>query len=128
VTEVCREWIQRRVPILIHGYDYPVPDGRGFLGGWALLPGPWLEPGFREKGFVSMQVRKKLARDLVDRFNAMLQGVADMPEFSHVIHVDLRKTLSTGAKYKQYWENEMHPTVKGFHLVTDRFVRVLNGL
>jgi hypothetical protein len=19
---------------VIHGYDYPVPDGRGFLGGW----------------------------------------------------------------------------------------------
>jgi lysophospholipase L1-like esterase len=128
VTEVCQEWIQRPVPILIHGYDYPVPDGRGFLGGWAMLPGPWLEPGFREKGFVRMQVRKKLARELVDRFNAMLQGVAAMPEFSHVTHVDLRKTLSTGAKYQQYWENEMHPTVKGFHLVTDRFVSAINGL
>jgi lysophospholipase L1-like esterase len=128
VTEVSREWIQKPVPILIHGYDYPVPDGRGFLGGWAFLPGPWLEPGFREKGFARMPVRKKLARELVDRFNAMLQGVAAMQEFSHVTHVDLRKTLSTGAKYRQYWENEMHPTVKGFHLVTDRFVSALNEL
>jgi hypothetical protein len=58
----------------------------------------------------------------------MLDGVAAMPEFSHVHYVDLRKTLSTGANYKQYWENELHPTVKGFRLVTDRFVEVLDRL
>jgi hypothetical protein len=128
ITEVCREWIQRPLPILIHGYDYPVPDGRGFLGGWAFLPGPWLEPGFREKGFVRMQVRKAIVRDLVDRFNIMLQDVAAMPEFAHVTFVDLRKTLSMGRNYRQFWENEMHPTVRGFRLVTDRFVEVLDRL
>lgn len=128
VTDVCREWIQRPLPILIHGYDYPVPDGRGFLGGWTFLPGPWFEPGFREKGFTQLQVRKKIARDLVDRFNMMLQGVTAMPEFSHVRYVDLRKTLPTGANYQQFWENELHPTIRGFRLVTDRFINVLNGL
>lgn len=128
VTEICQHWIHRPLPILIHGYDYPVPDGRGFLGGWTLLPGPWLEPGFREKGFTRMQVRKAIMRELLDRFNLMLSGVAAMPEFSHVTYVDLRKTLSTGANYKQYWENEVHPTVKGFHLVTDRFVSVLDKM
>jgi hypothetical protein len=128
ITEVCREWTRHPLPILIHGYDYAVPDGRGFLGGWMALPGPWLEPGFREKGFVQMQARKAIVRDLVDRFNTMIQEVTAMPEFAHVTYVDLRKTLSTGGDYKQYWENELHPTVRGFHLVTDRFVSVLNGL
>jgi hypothetical protein len=128
ISEVCREWIQRPLPVLIHGYDYSVPDGRGFLGGWAILPGPWLEPGFREKGFARMQARKKMVRELVDHFNGMLQGVVALPEFSHVTYIDLRKTLSTGRHYKQYWDNEMHPTVKGFRLVTDRFVEVLDKL
>lgn len=128
VTEICREWIERPLPILIHGYDYPVPDGRGFLGGFSFLPGPWLEPGFREKGFAQMPARKSMARVLVDRFNSMLNAVSAMPEFSHVIYIDLRKTLSTGANYKQYWENELHPTIKGFRLVTDRFVEVLDHL
>jgi len=128
VTEVCEAWIQRPLPILVHGYDYSVPDGRGFLGGWAFLPGPWLEPGFRDKGFIRLNVRKSMARNLVDRFNAMLIRVADMPEFPHVTYIDLRKTLSTGANYKQYWENELHPTVKGFRLVTDHFVEVLAHL
>ena len=57
ITEVCEKRIGRRLPVLVHGYDYPVPDGRGFLGGWWLLPGPWLEPGFREKGFEKLQER-----------------------------------------------------------------------
>jgi lysophospholipase L1-like esterase len=128
VTEICQEWLRRPLPILIHGYDYAVPDGRGFLGGWAFLPGPWLEPGFRVKGFARMQVRKAIVRDLVDRFNMMLQGVAALPEFSHVNYIDLRKTLSTGRDYKQYWDNEVHPTAEGFRLVTDRFVTVLDRL
>jgi hypothetical protein len=128
VSEICRHWIGHPLPILVHGYDFAVPDGRGFLGGWALLPGPWLEPGFREKGFARMSVRKPMVRELVDRFNVMLADVATLPEFDHVTYVDLRKTLSTGRDYKQYWANEMHPTVKGFGLVTDRFVSVLNGL
>lgn len=39
VSEICRHWIQRPLPILIHGYDYPVLDGRGFFGGLAFLLG-----------------------------------------------------------------------------------------
>ncbi len=26
ITQVCRQWIQRPLPILVHGYDYAVPD------------------------------------------------------------------------------------------------------
>ena len=50
LTELSRQYLNRPIPILIHGYDYPVPDGRGFLGGFGPLPGPWLEPGFHRKG------------------------------------------------------------------------------
>jgi lysophospholipase L1-like esterase len=49
LTEITRHYLERPVPILLHGYDYPVPDGRGFLGGWGPLPGPWLQPSFNRK-------------------------------------------------------------------------------
>ena len=49
VTTLCEQKTGHKIPIVVHGYDRPVPDGRGFLGGWAFLPGPWLEPGFRQK-------------------------------------------------------------------------------
>src|SRR5215470_17645715 len=56
MTQICVKKIGHTVPILIHGYDYPVPDGRGFWGGWP-FPGPWLEPGFREKNFQDLHRR-----------------------------------------------------------------------
>jgi lysophospholipase L1-like esterase len=128
ITRICEEWLQRPLPILIHGYDYPVPDGRGFLGGWSFLPGPWLEPSFREKGFEEINERKAITKELMDRFNKMLSEVTAQSGFQHVTYVDLRKTLLTDSKYKQSWENELHPTIKGFRAITDRFVTLLDSI
>lgn len=122
VTRICEEKIGHAVPIIVHGYDFPVPDGRGFLGGWWLLPGPWLEPGFRVKGYDSMTRRKDLARDLIDRFNEMLLTLPN--DFKHVKYVNLRGTLSTGdAEYQQWWDNELHPTREGFLAVTEQIAK-----
>ncbi|MCA8832374.1 SGNH/GDSL hydrolase family protein [Hymenobacter pini] len=126
VTDVCRQRIGRVVPVLVHGYDYPVPDGRGYLGGWWLLPGPWLAPGFQAKGYANLAQRKQLAQELIDRFNDMLQTVA--ARFAHVHYVDLRQTLSTGADYEDWWANELHPTKAGFAKVAERFGTVLGAL
>jgi hypothetical protein len=128
ITGVCEGRLGRRLPILVHGYDYPVPDGRGFLGGWWLLPGPWLEPGFRQKGFKDLQERIGLTKHLIDRFNTMIKGVAALGEFSHVKYVNLRGTLSVGADYETWWENELHPTKRGFERVTERFATALAAL
>jgi hypothetical protein len=49
LTAIAQSYLNRPIPIITHGYDYALPDGRGFMGGLRLLPGPWLEPGFRKK-------------------------------------------------------------------------------
>jgi lysophospholipase L1-like esterase len=121
ITEICKAHVGHPIPIVVHGYDYPVPDGRGFFGGWSLLPGPWLEPGFRRKGYANMATRKQICVALIDRFNDMLKAVAGKAPFAHVKFLDLRKTLSTGADYKTWWDNELHPTKKGFEAVTKKF-------
>lgn len=128
VTDLCRKKLKKSIPIVLHGYDYPVPDGRGYLTGKWILPGPWLDPGFREKGFRDLARRKELARVLIDRFNHMLLEVSRLGAFSHVHYIDLRGTLSSGADYKQWWDNELHPTRKGFASVTKRFADVLQEL
>jgi hypothetical protein len=128
ITNICSERGHPRIPIIIHGYDYPVPDGRGFFGGWGFLPGPWLEPGFREKGYTALAQRKQIAKDLLDRFNTMLSTLPAIPQLSHVRYVDLRNTLSTGSSYKTWWENELHPTPKGFADVVAKFSAVLTTL
>lgn len=128
VTRVCQQRIGQSLPIIIHGYDYSVPDGRGFLGGWWFLPGPWLEPGFREKGFSQLQDRINLAKDLIDRFNEMLQDVASLPNFNHVHYIDLRGILSVSSNYKDDWANELHPTEDGFEKVTAQFAQTIASL
>lgn len=128
ITNACEHRLGRPLPILLHGYDYPVPDGRGFMGGWWMFPGPWLEPSFREKGFHQMQDRVPLTNALIDRFNAMLNEVASLPYFSHVYYINLRGTLSVDDNYKDYWANELHPTKDGFRQITQKFVDILETL
>ena len=126
LTAVCQEYLGKPLPILTHGYDYPVPDGRGFLGGWGPLPGPWLEPGFREKGYADRAVNIRTMRMIIDRFNEMLKSVADA--FPHVTYINLRGTLSAASNYKTYWANELHPTERGFRLVADKFAKAVGAL
>src|SRR6185437_8854182 len=133
VNQLCQNEFGAPLPIVVHGYDYPVPDGRGFLGGWGPLPGPWLKPGFDEKLFLNPQQNTGMMKTLIDRFNAMLQTVAK--SFSNVHYVDLRGTLPNGAGYKAYWANELHPTgdtlfgnKDGFLAVATKFEAVLSKL
>ena len=129
VTQFCIGYLGRPVPILVHGYAYPVPDGRGFLGGWGPLPGPWLEPGFREKGYDRLGERVAIAARLIDAFNTMIRNVTSLPEYGHVHYIDLRPTLSNDlSNYKRSWGNELHPTESGFKAVTARFSAVLSSL
>jgi len=128
VTEVCERRLHRKIPILIHGYAHAVPDGRGYwIGGW-LMPGPWLKPGFDMKGFEVMPENISMVRKLIDRFNEMLIDLTKLPKFSHVTHVDLRKTLKNDKTWKTWWENEIHPTEKGFKKVTKAIADVLENL
>lgn len=128
ITGVMDRYLTVRVPIVLHGYDYAVPDGRGFMGGWGPLPGPWLDPGFTRKGYnpkTQGVVRRRIVRDLIDRFNDMLSGVAKVPELKHVRYVDLRGTLPTGANYDDWWANELHPTPDGFEKVAAKFAATI---
>jgi hypothetical protein len=126
VSEVCRARLGRVLRIVIHGYGYAVPDGRGFLGGWWFLPGPWLKPGFDAKGYPGPG-RQAVVDDLIDRFNTMLQGVAALSGFAHVRYLDLRPELPSGSNYKEWWGNELHPTKRGFERVARRFAAAVNA-
>jgi hypothetical protein len=131
VTELCSAAAHKTVPILVHGYDYPVPDGRGFLGGWLFLPGPWLKPGFQEKLFEDIQITRPMMIQIIDQFNNMLGSLVTEPGFEHVHYVDLRGTFSNvlaGDAYKAWWANELHPTEAGFSAVADKFAAVLSTL
>ncbi|NOT34967.1 MAG: hypothetical protein HOP12_12460, partial [Candidatus Eisenbacteria bacterium] len=116
--------------VFIHGYDYPVPDARGYMGGGGPFPGPWLEPSFRRRGYGDLAINTRLMRQVMDRFNAMAKNVAATPGLEHVTYVDLRGLLSAelaGKAYQLSWANELHPTRPGFEVIAAKFHEVLSG-
>lgn len=119
-TEFCKRLLKRAVPILIHGYGHPVPDGRRHP-----LSGPWLKPGFDDMGYTDRAVATELARQIIDALNDMQQELAGMAEFPHVLYVDLRPALSSASDYRDYWDNEMHPSERGFRLLAARLARAV---
>jgi hypothetical protein len=128
IGALCKQHFDRDdIPILVHGYDYPVPDGRGYWGGWGPLPGPWLKPSFDRKGYTGLAQNTKLMQQLIGRFNDMLASIS----LAHVHHVDLRETLSndlTDRQYRDFWDNELHPEDRGFEAVAEEFQNVLKNL
>ena len=128
VTELSRHYFGAALPIVVHGYDYPVPDGRGYLGGFWLLPGPWMEPGFRQKGYRDLAERAAIARALIDRFNGVLASLPAQRGLTHVRVADLRGALPgtlVGRRYRRWWENELHPTARGFERVAARIAAAI---
>jgi lysophospholipase L1-like esterase len=124
------------IPILIHGYDHPIPDGRGDT----LLiatSGPWLLPIFELRGYdlIHNSGHLTLAREVMqrvfDRLNAAVKKVAAAYP-NRAFYVKLTGTLAEkfGAadKYQQLWRDELHPNEQGFDLLAARIAEQLKDL
>lgn len=103
------------LPILIHGYDHPIPDGRAS----SLGPGPWLEPVFKARG-MAMPFSADVMKILINRLNRMVHAVAQ--EFPGRVHaLDLTGELARQADFagnpRTYWANELHATDTGFDIL-----------
>lgn len=121
LSEVHRVHFGKVPPVLIHGYDYAVPDNRGYHFGPITITGPWLAPQFQRRGYVDLNETAQLTVVLIDRFNEVAKSVAS--KLANVTYVDLRRTLSNelaGRKYRKDWANELHPTQPGFLSVATR--------
>ena len=111
------------VPIMIHAYDYPIPDGRPSRLG----PGPWLEGIFNLKGFKpASEVEKTstlIMKILIKRINSMVSDVAS--KFPGQVHaLNLHGTLEKQPdystpylNYQKYWANELHANDEGFDIL-----------
>ncbi len=105
---------QINMPIFIHGYDYPWPDGRGVIAflGWKV--GPWFDPTFNSKNFpnkdsADINLRHQIISGFIDAVNSMQENLSQIYA-GKVFHVDLTRTLLT----EDEWANELHPRNPGF--------------
>jgi len=115
----------RSPKVILHGYDYAVPDGRGFTLTGIPVTGPWLKPVLDTCGVnPDLGFRSQVVRLLIDRLNATFAQYADAQ--SGIYFVDSRGTLDSGANYTADWDNELHPTASGFdRIVRQRWLPVL---
>ncbi len=137
-SNICNA--ESKIPVLIHGYAYSVPDGTEFdlfgdlLNMINVKRGPWLKPKFDKKNYCDLEQNTETMTKLIDLFNNMLIGLADAKSLFHHIdvqHVDLRRCLSNNVendKYREDWSDELHPSEKGFECIAKKFHRVIEDL
>ena len=112
-----------RMPIIVHGYDYPVPSGRGFKILWYLtVAGPWLKPSFDMKNFSEEQTTN-IVKYLVNKHNDVLRASA---EYLHsagddiiinpVCYLNLRHTVG-----EDRWTDELHPNADAMKDIAQKF-------
>ena len=132
VTTTCDDLFgsDKRIPILIHGYAYAVPDGRRNF-----FAGPWLRKEFRAKGHMNLAQNTQTIAAFIDTFNDVLSLIPGTTGLEHVRYVDLRNVLTNDLsrvngkrKYKKDWRDELHPTENGFANVAAEFSSVIEGL
>ena len=72
VTELCRPAIggQASHPLFM-ATIIQSPTAVGFWAAGFFLPGPWLEPGFREKLFFDLPTTTAMMKIIIDQFNAI---------------------------------------------------------
>jgi hypothetical protein len=110
-----------KLPIFVHGYDYPWPDGRGAV---ALgIVGPWFDATFQKKGYPfehhdqqQLLKRRTILNQFIDAFNAMLDAI----EKKYTGIVQKVPLLGTLPNIDQ-WANELHPTNPGFLAIAWKF-------
>jgi lysophospholipase L1-like esterase len=105
-----------KVPILIHAYDHPIPDGRDPTG-----TGGWLKPIFDDRR-IDPDTAKAVMRTLIDGLNTMVADlVAHRPPEHNVHHLALAGTLEKApdfaVSHEIYWGDELHPTPEGYHVI-----------
>ena len=114
-------WAYRKTtwqqPVFLNGYDYPVPDGRGFVsahGGpvTAVMDAARVDP---DRAF-----RYEIMKRLIDAINDEVLAGFHTP-LERVFHVDSRGTLAAGGPdYLDDWDNEIYPSAQGFRKILER--------
>ena len=126
INYLCRSEIGREIPIMLHGYGYAVPDGRGF--GWFNVAGPWLRPAFVSQGYEDLDETSEMVATMIDAFNDMLKDLAGASDFVNLHYNDFRPALPSVADYKVWWGDELHPTRKGFAKVADQLAENIRAV
>jgi hypothetical protein len=106
-----RDKISPRTHLVLHDYDFAIPDGRGVCGF-----GPWLKPTFDLRKFPLGAARQEVVKAMLLQFAAMLTSLAGTA--SNITFINGQGTLKPQTSF---WHNELHPSKAGFERFADIF-------
>ncbi len=105
--------------IFTHAYDFPTVNGEPIRIFGKPVRRPPITTEFRRKGFKRPEDRRKIVRFVLAEFHAMLYEL-EMDALNPFTVVDTRGTL-----HPVHWQDEMHPSDRGFGLVARRIGRAI---
>jgi hypothetical protein len=117
------------VPVLVHPYCYPIPDGR-FTSWWPESPLSWLYPYITtEMGRRKFEDGVPIMKQVIKKFEEMQQSLAkEFPNVTVVPSVNALDAFMWPAKYTDVWDNELHPNTRGFALIGKIFADTIARL
>jgi len=103
--------------VLVHNYDYAIPNGKGFLGFGQWLKAPMDQAKVPKPDEWALgSLRREVVKELIDQFGRKLEDFATQSKN----RVTFVKTSGRITK-DEHWANEMHPTPEGFEEVGKAF-------
>jgi len=103
--------------IVLHGYDFAIPDGRGVCG-----LGPWLKPTFDLHNFPTRAAAQEVVTEMLKQFAAMVKSMTIAASVTYI------ETQGTMAPKTSSWHNELHPSSDGFDKFADLFQAHLKAI
>ena len=108
--EILSATPNRRIVVIIHGYDFAVPSGKGVCG-----YGPWLKPSLDYRGWTNPTQAKSIVKNVLSRLSGLLMSLASRRH--DVFFVETQGTLAA-----KDWNDELHPKGPGFKQIAIKFV------
>lgn len=119
----------QKLPILIHGYDYPFPypttpeiGGEEKRNPIYAAKDQWLGSAYEHHGISDPELRRKVMLFLIDQLYEMMTEVAGNSQHTNVWLVDCRGTLTKVSD----WNDEIHGTTDGFAKISMKFKATLD--
>lgn len=106
-----RDTLSPHTHLVLHSYDFAIPDGRGVC-----LWGPWLKPSFDLRRFPAMPPAFEVVKAMLVQFSEMLKSLAAKHDA-----VTLVNTQGTLPATPDSWHNELHPSKNGFNKIAEIF-------
>ena len=104
-------------PVFLNGYDYPIPDGRGFV---SARGGPVTSAMDEARVDPDPGFRRAIMKLLIDAINDEVLAGFHAP-LERVFHIDSRGILDGSAPgYQHDWDNEVYPSAQGFRKILER--------